>query len=88
MLNAIGNWFFKSRVRTLTLCGVMIFGMYKMNAWLFPTKQSTLTSTCHTVREEEYCHWSDGTDSLMMPDGAFYTRDKPYQPWERYHEGD
>ena len=40
----------------------------------------TLTSRCHTVHEVEYCRWSDGSYSMMMPDGAFYTRNTVNDP--------
>ena len=43
----------------------------------------TVPPTCHTVHEVEYCHRSDGGYSMTMPDGAFYTRERPNDPWER-----
>jgi hypothetical protein len=49
---------------------------------------STVTSTCHTVHEVEFCHWSDGGYSMTMPDGAFYTRKRANDPWERVWSAD
>ncbi len=46
-------------------------------------RNSTVTSTCHTVHEVEFCQWSDGGYSMTMPDGAFYTRQRANDPWER-----
>jgi hypothetical protein len=78
--------FFASSLRTVALVGLMLFGFYKAGNWLYPPHKPTVTSVCHTNHEQEFCHWSDGTLSLTMPDGAFYTRNNVNEPWERYYE--
>ena len=50
-------------------------------------RNSTVTSTCHTVHGG-ICHWSDGGYSMRMPDGAFYTREHANDPWERDRSAD
>jgi hypothetical protein len=56
---------------------LILVGYYKA-----PPKP-TVTSTCQTVHEVEFCHWSDGGYSMTMPDRAFYTREYANDPWER-----
>jgi hypothetical protein len=71
---------------SVAILGGFVFLGYEVNfGAMAPTPKPKLTSTCHTVHEVEYCRWSDGGYSMMMPDGVFYTRETVNEPWERYY---
>ena len=72
-----------TRQKILVAANFVAVGLLILVGYYKAPPNPTVTSTCHTVHEVEFCHWSDGGYSMTMPDGAFYTREHANDPWER-----
>jgi hypothetical protein len=77
-----------TRQKILVGANFVAVGLLIMIGYYKAPPRPIVTSTCQTVREVEYCHWSDGGYSMTMPDGAVYTREHANDPWERDWSGD
>jgi len=77
-----------TRQKNLVATNFVAVGLLILVGYYKTPPNSTVTSTCHTVHEVEFCHWSDGAYSMTMPDGAFYTREHANDPWERDRSAD
>lgn len=69
-------------IQKMIIAAALAWAIFSLISNFGGSPAPTLTSTCHTVHAVEYCRWSDGTYSMTMPDGAFYTRNTVNDPWE------